>query len=151
MDKLSYALGLSMGNNFKGSGIQELNVDDFAAAVRSVYDGSKPEMTIDEAKQVVTEFFTELEKRQVEMNREVGKRFLEENAKKEGVKVSKEEYQEELNNIMTGYGYSDEKAFEEAAGMSLDQFAEEQQNLTLNLYLEKVLDVIYNRIVENVE
>ena len=58
MDKLSYALGLSMGNNFKGSGIQELNVDDFAAAVRSVYDGSKPEMTIDEAKQVVTEFFT---------------------------------------------------------------------------------------------
>ena len=32
MDKLSYALGLSMGNNFKGSGIQELNVDDFAAA-----------------------------------------------------------------------------------------------------------------------
>ena len=88
MDKLSYALGLSMGNNFKGSGIQELNVDDFAAAVRSVYDGSKPEMTIDEAKQVVTEFFTELEKRQVEMNREVGKRFLEENAKKEGVKVT---------------------------------------------------------------
>ena len=84
MDKLSYALGLSMGNNFKGSGIQDLNVDDFAAAVRSVYDGSKPEMTIDEAKQVVTEFFTELEKRQVEMNREVGKRFLEENAKKEG-------------------------------------------------------------------
>ena len=72
-------------------------------------------------------------------------------AKKEGVKVSKEEYQEELNNIMTGYGYSDEKSFEEAAGMSLDQFAEEQQNLTLNLYLEKVLDVIYNRIVENVE
>ena len=88
MDKLSYALGLSMGNNFKGSGIQDLNVDDFAAAVRSVYDGSKPEMTIDEAKQVVTEFFTELEKRQVEMNREVGKRFLEENAKKEGVKVT---------------------------------------------------------------
>ena len=88
MDKLSYALGLSMGNNFKGSGIQELNVDDFAAAVRSVYDGSKPEMTIDEAKQVVTEFFTELEKRQVEMNREVGKRFLEENAKKEGVIVT---------------------------------------------------------------
>ena len=72
-------------------------------------------------------------------------------AKKEGVKVSKEEYQEELDNIMTGYGYSDEKSFEEAAGMSLDQFAEEQQNLTLNLYLEKVLDVIYNRIVENVE
>ena len=72
-------------------------------------------------------------------------------AQKEDVKVSKEEYQEQLNNILTGYGYSDEKSFEEAAGMSLEQFAEEQQSLTLNLYLEKVLDSIYNRIVKNVE
>lgn len=30
MDKLSYALGLSMGNNFLGSGIKSLNVEDFA-------------------------------------------------------------------------------------------------------------------------
>lgn len=29
MDKLSYALGLSMGHNFLGSGIKSLNVEDF--------------------------------------------------------------------------------------------------------------------------
>ena len=37
MDKLSYALGLSMGQNFKGSGVDKLNADDFADALRAVY------------------------------------------------------------------------------------------------------------------
>ena len=32
MDKLSYALGLSMGQNFLRSGIKEINVEDFARA-----------------------------------------------------------------------------------------------------------------------
>lgn len=53
MDKLSYALGLSMGNNFKSSGIQTLSVTDFANGVKAVYEGEKPEMTYDEAKQVI--------------------------------------------------------------------------------------------------
>ena len=39
MDKLSYALGLSMANNFLGSGIQELNIEDFADGLRAVYEG----------------------------------------------------------------------------------------------------------------
>ena len=39
MDKLSYALGLSMGQNFKGSGIKELNIEDFAQGLRAVYEG----------------------------------------------------------------------------------------------------------------
>ena len=42
MDKLSYALGLSMGNNFKSSGIQTLSVTDFANGVKAVYEGEKP-------------------------------------------------------------------------------------------------------------
>lgn len=88
MDKLSYALGLSMGQNFKSSGIKEINVDDFAAALKSVYTGEKAEMSYDEAKKVVTDFFTELEQEQVKMNRELGKKFLEENAKQDGVKVT---------------------------------------------------------------
>ena len=36
MDKLSYALGMSMGHNFKGSGINELNVQDIANGVAAV-------------------------------------------------------------------------------------------------------------------
>ncbi len=33
LDRISYALGLSMGNNFRASGIQQLNVQDFADGV----------------------------------------------------------------------------------------------------------------------
>lgn len=40
LDKLSYALGLSMGNNFRASGIQEINVEDFADGVAAVFYGN---------------------------------------------------------------------------------------------------------------
>ena len=92
MDKLSYALGMSMGHNFKGSGIKAINADDFAAGVAAVYDGTKPAMSYDEAKRIVQDFFTNLEKEmQAEAakagaeNLKIGEAFLSENAKREGV------------------------------------------------------------------
>jgi len=36
LDRISYALGLSMGNNFRASGINEINVEDFADGVAAV-------------------------------------------------------------------------------------------------------------------
>lgn len=88
MDKLSYALGLSMGQNFKGSGVDKINVSDFAAALQAVYAGEKPEMTYDEAKQVVQEYFTNLQARAGEENAKAGREFLANNAKQEGVVVT---------------------------------------------------------------
>lgn len=88
MDKLSYALGLSMAQNFKGSGIKSINADDFADALRAVYEDKEKKMTYDEAKKVVQEFFTELEANAGAMNEELGKKFLEQNAQQEGVKVT---------------------------------------------------------------
>lgn len=88
MDKLSYALGLSMGQNFKGSGVDKLNADDFADALRAVYGEGNPAMTYDEAKQVVQEYFTNLQAKAGEMNAKAGKEYLANNAKEEGVKVT---------------------------------------------------------------
>ena len=88
MEKLSYALGLSMAQNFKGSGIQGINADDFAEALRDVYQDREKKMSYDEAKKVVQEFFTELEANAGAMNEKLGKEYLENNAKKEGVKVT---------------------------------------------------------------
>lgn len=88
MDKLSYALGLSMGQNFKGSGVDKLNADDFADALRAVYGEGTPAMTYDEAKQVVQEYFTNLQAKAGEMNAKAGKEYLANNAKEEGVKVT---------------------------------------------------------------
>ena len=85
MDKLSYALGLSMGNNFKASGIETLTVEDFTRGVQAVFEGAKPEMTYDEAKQVINEYFTHLQQELNEKNRAAGEAFLEENKKRAGV------------------------------------------------------------------
>ena len=72
-------------------------------------------------------------------------------AEKENVNVSKKKYQEQLDEIRESYGYEDDKAFESAAGMTVEQFAEENYSLKLNMFLEEVLDSIYNRIVKNAE
>lgn len=103
MDKLSYALGMSMGHNFKGTGIKTLNSADFAAGVASVYDGVKPEMTFNEAKRIVNEYFAKLEAemqaeaaKQGEVNRKNGEAFLSENAKREGIKVTESGLQYEV-------------------------------------------------------
>ena len=56
LDRISYALGLSMGNNFKSSGIETIDVKDFADGVAAVFDGAKPKMTYDEAKEEIRKF-----------------------------------------------------------------------------------------------
>lgn len=88
-DRLSYALGLSMGHNFRASGIERLNIQDFADGVAAVYSGLAMKMTFDEAKQTVNEFFTALQQKQQEeaaamagVNEKAGKDFLEANGKR---------------------------------------------------------------------
>ena len=64
LDRISYALGLSMGNNFKNSGIETIDVKDFADGVAAVFDGAKPKMSYDEAKEEIRKFFEAMEARQ---------------------------------------------------------------------------------------
>ena len=65
-DRLSYALGLSMGNNFRSSGIESIQVQDFADGVAAVFEGVEPKMSYNEAKATIQAFFTELQKKQEE-------------------------------------------------------------------------------------
>lgn len=95
LDRISYALGLSMGNNFRASGICELNVQDFADGVAAVFYGATPKMTYDEAKAEIQNFFAELEKKQRaaaeeagKQNKEAGEAFLAENGKRVEVKTT---------------------------------------------------------------
>ena len=95
LDRLSYALGLSMGNNFRAFGIQTINVQDFADGVAAVFYGSQPQMTYDEAKAEIQKFFTELEAKQREeaakmgeINAKAGEEFLTENGKRAEVKTT---------------------------------------------------------------
>ncbi len=85
MNKVSYALGLSIGNNFLSSGINNLKVDDFVKGLQDVLDGKTPDISYDEAKEVVDEYFTKLQKEKLENNRKAGEEFLNINKGKAGV------------------------------------------------------------------
>lgn len=85
MNKVSYALGLSIGNNFLSSGINNLKVDDFVKGLQDVLDGKTPDISYDEAKEVVNEYFTKLQKEKLENNRKSGEEFLNINKGRAGV------------------------------------------------------------------
>ena len=85
-DKLSYALGLSMGNNFRASGIESIDVDSFTQGVSAVFAGAQPRMSYAEAKQIIQEFFTKMQEmqqaaaeQQAKINAEKGQIYLAEN------------------------------------------------------------------------
>lgn len=85
MEKVSYALGLSIGNNLLGSGIKDLNTEEFLKAIKTVMAGEKPEMSYEEAKQVLDTFFHDLANKINEKNIQAGKDFLAKNKEQEGV------------------------------------------------------------------
>ena len=87
MDKFSYSIGLGIGQNLRGMGTNDLNVEDFAQAVKDVLTGATPAISHTEARQIVNEYFEKLEARINAENIEKGKTFLEENKKNPNVKV----------------------------------------------------------------
>lgn len=109
LDRISYALGLSMGNNFRNSGIKTINVRDFADGVAAVFEGAKPKMSYDEAKEEIRIFFKAMEEEQRaaaqkmgEVNAAAGKAFLEENGKRVEVNVTPSGLQYEVLEEGTG-------------------------------------------------
>ena len=92
MDKLSYALGIGIGSQLAGMGAKELNIDDFAQAIKDVISGAGLKVDNAEAQTLVQNFFQEQEAKQQAAAAEAGKaakaageEFLAENAKKDGV------------------------------------------------------------------
>lgn len=94
MDKLSYALGLGIGSQLSQMGANDLNIDDFAQAIKDVIGGSELKISNQESQQIVQEFFQKQEEQQRaaaaekgKVAKEQGESYLSENAKKDGVVV----------------------------------------------------------------
>lgn len=109
LDRISYALGLSMGNNFRSSGIEKIDVKDFADGVAAVFSGEKPRMTYDEAKAEIQKFFTAMEERLRAAAEEIGKvnaaageEFLGKNGQRSEVKITTSGLQYEVLEEGTG-------------------------------------------------
>ena len=85
MDKVSYALGLGIARQLAGMGASEVNVDDFAQALKDIFAGKEPQVTDQEGQQLVNDFFQNKQAEMAAKAKEAGENFLEENGKKEGV------------------------------------------------------------------
>ena len=64
MDKVSYALGLGIGRQLSDMGATDLNIDDFALAIKDVLAGADLQLSDVEAQTIVQEFFAAQEKKQ---------------------------------------------------------------------------------------
>ena len=102
MDKISYAIGLSMGQNLMGSGVTSLEYADLAAGIKDVLEKNQPQISYQEAQQVLGEFFSELEQKIAGEAKAAGEAFLAENAKREGVKVTESGLQYEVLEATIG-------------------------------------------------
>ena len=92
IEKVSYALGLGIGQQLSQMGASDLNIDSFAEAIKDVINGNKLKVSNKEAQSIVESYFKEKEK-MINADRsakgkiamEAGEKYLAENAKNEGV------------------------------------------------------------------
>ena len=103
MDKVSYALGLGIGQQLAQMGASDLNIDDFADAIKDVINGNVLKVPHKDAQTIVQEYFRQQEERINAIRAEQGKaakaegeKFLAENGKKEGVVTLKSGLQYEV-------------------------------------------------------
>ena len=102
MDKVSYALGLSLGQNMASSGVKTIEFDDLVAGMKAIMNKEKPAISFDEAQEVLNTFFAELEAQVAGKAKEEGEAFLADNAKREGVIVTPSGLQYEVLTAAEG-------------------------------------------------
>ena len=96
MDKLSYGLGLGIGQQLKQMNIEGLSIEDFTQAIKDVLDGNKLKVDHRESQMTVQSYFQKQEEKLTKEReqkgraaKEEGEKFLAQNAQKEGVITTK--------------------------------------------------------------
>ncbi len=102
VDKISYALGLGIGQQIKSMNIEHFNVEDFAQSVSDVLEGKQTAFSSREAQIMLQDFFCKKQKEEAQAHIAEGKAYLDANAKKEGVVVTKSGLQYEVLQEGTG-------------------------------------------------
>ena len=102
MDKISYALGLGIGQQLKSMNIDNFSIEDFAKSIADVMNGNETEMSATEAQKLLNKYFQEKEAESAKQNIASGRAYLEENGKREGVITTKSGLQYEVLTEGTG-------------------------------------------------
>jgi len=102
MDKISYALGLGIGQQIKSMNIENFSIEDFAQSISDVMQGKETAFSSREAQVMLQEYFAKKQKEEAQSHIAEGKAYLDANAKKEGVTVTKSGLQYEVLKEGTG-------------------------------------------------
>jgi len=97
--KASYGIGLNMGKSLAQEGMADLDSKAVALGIDDAVGKKEQKLTDEELMEAFAYLQTRAEERMVEMNKEAvaaGKKFLEENAKREGVKTTESGLQYEV-------------------------------------------------------
>ena len=85
IDTISYSLGMQIGQNIKGQGVEELNVAALAKAISDVYSNKSPVIDVSTGQKVWNNYKRKITMAKSEETIKVGKDFMEQNKTKEGV------------------------------------------------------------------
>ena len=104
MDKISYALGLGIGQQIKSMNIENFSIEDFTKSISDVIEGKETAFSSREAQMMLQEYFTRKQKEEAQAHIAEGKAYLDANAKRQGVVVTKSGLQYEV--LQEGKGKS---------------------------------------------
>ena len=85
-DSVSYSIGASIGTNLKKDGLDSLNLDIMKAGIKNAIAGDSLLIDLNQSQDIIQTYVNDMQKKKSERNLNAGKKFLEENKKKEGVK-----------------------------------------------------------------
>lgn len=102
MDKISYALGLGIGQQLKSMNITGFSIEDFTKSIADVINGQQTQMTAREAQEMLNKYFATKAAEDAKKAIGEGKVFLENNGKRQGVVTTKSGLQYEVLTEGTG-------------------------------------------------
>ncbi|OFY92166.1 MAG: peptidylprolyl isomerase [Bacteroidetes bacterium RIFCSPLOWO2_12_FULL_31_6] len=85
MDRVSYSLGVTVGANLKMNGVDSLDPNLLAAAIKDIYSSAKPLISQDSAKDILDSYFMKLKETQSQKTKSESGKFFTENKKKPGI------------------------------------------------------------------
>ncbi len=85
IDSVSYSLGILLGSSIEKAGIKDYNEKLFMQGIKDITGGQQMALSAEQANGVINAYLAKLNEMKAVVNLVEGKKFLDENGKKEGV------------------------------------------------------------------
>lgn len=102
LDSISYALGMGMAKNLKGSGVDSLSMVAFNGGINDVFKGDSTLIDQDEVQRILQDYFQNLASQEAVRNEKAGEAFLAKNKLRPEVKTTESGLQYEV--VVQGEG-----------------------------------------------